>query len=203
MPICFRLLVHWMRRAASRAAWTAGSKQGDQHGDDGDHHQQFDQCKGSTMMHFGWTPRRRNLGAQRDVKPTARRSRMLRGAAISRNGRCLTPRTRNERADGDRAVSIAMAWNQARMRRSGGRSRREARRAGRRQRVENGSRMPTVSSRRCPNIASDALLPTGPSEGALGSPESPQGAEFIWHGLAPARSGSGVGSGAGGRVCGS
>src|SRR5262249_38477163 len=24
MPICFRLLVHWMRRAASRAAWTAG-----------------------------------------------------------------------------------------------------------------------------------------------------------------------------------
>jgi hypothetical protein len=24
-PICFRLLVHWARRAASRAAWTAGS----------------------------------------------------------------------------------------------------------------------------------------------------------------------------------
>src|SRR5438270_6100505 len=24
MPICFRLLVHWARRAASRAAWTAG-----------------------------------------------------------------------------------------------------------------------------------------------------------------------------------
>src|SRR6516225_9032589 len=25
-PICFRLLTHWTRRAASRAAWTAGSK---------------------------------------------------------------------------------------------------------------------------------------------------------------------------------
>src|SRR4051794_8643211 len=24
-PICFRLLMHWARRAASRAAWTAGS----------------------------------------------------------------------------------------------------------------------------------------------------------------------------------
>jgi len=24
-PICLRLLVHWIRRAASRAAWTAGS----------------------------------------------------------------------------------------------------------------------------------------------------------------------------------
>src|ERR1700733_7793742 len=25
MPNCFRLLRHWLRRAASRAAWTAGS----------------------------------------------------------------------------------------------------------------------------------------------------------------------------------
>src|SRR5262245_26241330 len=25
MPICFMLLTHWARRAASRAAWTAGS----------------------------------------------------------------------------------------------------------------------------------------------------------------------------------
>src|SRR3954453_6808541 len=25
MPNCFRLLTHWLRRAASRAAWTAGS----------------------------------------------------------------------------------------------------------------------------------------------------------------------------------
>src|SRR4051812_35217846 len=25
-PICFRLLVHWDRRAASRAAWTAGNR---------------------------------------------------------------------------------------------------------------------------------------------------------------------------------
>src|SRR5258707_10538814 len=26
MPICFMLLMHWARRAASRAAWTAGSR---------------------------------------------------------------------------------------------------------------------------------------------------------------------------------
>src|SRR5262249_24001857 len=26
MPICFMLFTHWARRAASRAAWTAGSK---------------------------------------------------------------------------------------------------------------------------------------------------------------------------------
>src|SRR5947209_3275288 len=25
MPTCFRLLMHWARRAASRAAWTAGN----------------------------------------------------------------------------------------------------------------------------------------------------------------------------------
>jgi hypothetical protein len=24
-PICFRLLLHWLRRADSRAAWTAGN----------------------------------------------------------------------------------------------------------------------------------------------------------------------------------
>src|SRR5262249_44651407 len=26
MPSCFRLLTHWVRRAASRAAWTAGKR---------------------------------------------------------------------------------------------------------------------------------------------------------------------------------
>ena len=45
MPICLRLLTHWMRRAASRAAWTAGSEQRDQHGDDRDDDQQLDQGK--------------------------------------------------------------------------------------------------------------------------------------------------------------
>ena len=94
------------------------------------------------------------------------------------------PATRDERADGDRDVSIAIAWNQARIRCSGGRSRREARRDGRRQRVENGS-----MRRAC--RAADARKPrrpqswlTGPSDGAPGSPESPQGAEFNRQGLA-------------------
>ena len=48
-PICFRLLVHWARRAASRADCTAGNKQRDQDGDDGDHHQELDQGEGRTM----------------------------------------------------------------------------------------------------------------------------------------------------------
>ncbi len=50
-PSCFRLLVHWMRRAASRADCTAGKQQGDQDGDDGDHDQQLDQREtGRTAM---------------------------------------------------------------------------------------------------------------------------------------------------------
>ena len=42
-PSCIRLLTHCARRAASRAAWTAGSSRRDQDGDDRDHHQQLDQ----------------------------------------------------------------------------------------------------------------------------------------------------------------
>ena len=42
-PSCFRLLMHCMRRAASRADWTAGNKLRDQHGDDGDDDQQLDE----------------------------------------------------------------------------------------------------------------------------------------------------------------
>ena len=42
-PICFMLLVHCMRRAASRAACTAGKQQRDQDRDDRDHDQEFDQ----------------------------------------------------------------------------------------------------------------------------------------------------------------
>ena len=65
-------------------------------------------------MHSNRTPKRRNLGAQRHVKPTARGPRMLRTAAISRNGRCSDPvDTPGACCTGDRAVSIANAWNQA------------------------------------------------------------------------------------------
>jgi len=34
-----RLFTHWVRAAASRTFCTAGTKQSDQDGDDGDHHQ--------------------------------------------------------------------------------------------------------------------------------------------------------------------
>ena len=52
MPSCLRLFLHWLRRAASRAAWIAGSKKRDQDADDGDHHQQFDQREASpSAMH--------------------------------------------------------------------------------------------------------------------------------------------------------
>ena len=43
------MLTHCARRAASRADWTAGSKQGDQDRDDRDDHQQLDQGKAATM----------------------------------------------------------------------------------------------------------------------------------------------------------
>jgi hypothetical protein len=60
--------------------------------------------------------------------------------------------------------------------------------------------MPTGSSRGCSEIAKAALLPTERPDGALGRPESPQGAEVIWHGLASVRPCFGAGSGAGGRI---
>jgi len=44
-------------------------------------------------------------------------------------------------------------------------------------------------------------LLTGLPDGALGSPELPQGAEVITHGLASVRSGSEIGAGARGGVC--
>ena len=44
-PICFMLLTHCDRRAASRAAWTAGNKQRDQDGDDRDDDEQLDQSE--------------------------------------------------------------------------------------------------------------------------------------------------------------
>ena len=42
MAICFKLLPHWTRRAASRTDSTAGQEQGDKHADDGNDDQQFD-----------------------------------------------------------------------------------------------------------------------------------------------------------------
>ncbi len=44
-PTCFELLVHWIRRAASQAACTAGRSRAIKHGDDRNHHQQLDQGK--------------------------------------------------------------------------------------------------------------------------------------------------------------
>ena len=45
--------MHCARRAASRAAWTAGQQQGDQHADDGDDHQQFDQREAAVAARRG------------------------------------------------------------------------------------------------------------------------------------------------------
>ncbi len=91
--------------------------------------------------------------------------------------------------------------DQPRARCSGGRSTREARRVGSRLRAGTDSATPTSSGSQCPNVAIAALLLTGPEEGEFGSPESPQGAEFIWHGLPPARAESVARSGARNRLC--
>ncbi len=123
------------------------------------------------------------------------------------DGRCdITRRTlsfpavaRDGRAHGDRKASIALAWNQARLKRSGGRSRREARPVGRRQRGGNGRQWPAASSRSRSTVARAALLLTGPTDGASGSPGSPQGAESR-HGSASTRSDLGGDSESGGRI---
>ena len=73
---------------------------------------------------------------------------------------------------------MAMAWNQATTRPSGGLSMREARRAGRMHREEKGKSRSRVPGRMRPIIESVAILPRGPTDGELGRPESPQGAEF-------------------------
>ena len=73
---------------------------------------------------------------------------------------------------------MAMAWNQATTRPSGGLSMREARRAGRMHREEEGKSRPGVPGRTCPIIESVATLAKRPTDGELGRPESPQGAEF-------------------------
>ena len=151
-------------------------------------------------MHFKWTLRSRNLGAQRHAKPSARRSDLcVGGCDVTR--RMLSDPADTQRARGrNRDVSIAMACNQATMRCSGGRSRREARRAGRRHRGETGRRLTALGERRCPLMARAASLPRGPTEdGAVGSPDSSQGAELM-HGLRSAPFDSGTGGGAGGRT---
>ena len=75
-------------------------------------------------------------------------------------------------------ASMVMAWNQATTEPSGGSSRREARRAGRMHREEERKSRPGVPASRCPFIESVATLARRPADGELGSPESPQGAEF-------------------------
>ncbi len=72
----------------------------------------------------------------------------------------------------------ARDWIQATAGRSGGSSRRESRRAGRVQRGEGKKCLAPVSGHVAPVKASEAALPTGPMDVEVGSPESPQGAEF-------------------------
>jgi hypothetical protein len=92
---------------------------------------------------------------------------------------------------GVRAVSVAMAWNQARLRCSGGRSSREPRRTRRMQQGSGGRRGPAARGAGGPQCASAATLPDGPGTGASGSPRSPQGAAPR-HGASPIRAGSAV-----------
>ena len=67
--------------------------------------------------------------------------------------------------------------------------------------MENGTGVPTISSRRYSSTASAAFLWTGPLDGVPGNPESPHGADFIMHAPAPVRPGSGFGSGCDSLVC--
>ena len=50
---CFSLLTQQVTLAASRTFCTAGNKQADQDGDDGDHHEKFDQRERGTMHALG------------------------------------------------------------------------------------------------------------------------------------------------------
>ena len=88
------------------------------------------------------------------------------------------PRAHGVRAHGGLDASIAIAWDQAMAVPSGGSSRREARRAGRMHREEEGRRLSEAWGRMCPIIESVAVFPTGLTDGELGRPESPHGAEF-------------------------
>jgi hypothetical protein len=73
---------------------------------------------------------------------------------------------------------MALALTQATKRRSGGLSMRQGRRAGSAHR-ENAVKSRRMSTgRKCPPIASVAILADGPDDPALGSPGSPQGDEF-------------------------
>ncbi len=115
---------------------------------------------------------------------TARRPRMPWTAVMSRNGNSLIlARTRS-------VLLIFQSWltmvrNQARTRRSGGFSRREARRGGNTRRVGKGNCRPTVSGSRRSHAASAAVCSRGRTEGGFGSAGSPHGADFT-HGLGSA-----------------
>ena len=144
-------------------------------------------------------PQSRTLRTWNDSNANDPRAAEGGGTAI--HGRTLPgPRTHGERADG---VSMRRwRWpgmNQATTRPSGGLSMREARRAGRMQREEEGKSRPGVPGRTRPIIESVATLPRGPTDGELGSPESPQGAEFKQGPVSASRP-CGIGSGADGRA---
>ena len=96
--------MHWIRRAASRADWTAGSKQGDQDGDDGDDDEQLDERErtrsaAGTVSHWATSPGKRingtGKGPEHDfeawyatgpVGPQAGRSRIGLGSRLGRSG---------------------------------------------------------------------------------------------------------------------
>jgi hypothetical protein len=110
--------------------------------------------------------------------PTTREPRMPWTAVRSRNGYWLIPvRTRSVLLKFQ--SSMTMVWNQTKTRRSGGFSRREARRGGRTKRGGKGNCRPTVSGRGRSHIASVAVFSTGPTEGGVGSPGSLHGAYVI------------------------
>ena len=142
-------------------------------------------------------PQGRTLRTWNDVMPTTRGPRKV-GEPRFMDGRYLAPETRKTCGRGFDA-SMAMAWNQATTRPSGGSSMRAARRAGRMHREEEGKSRPGVPGRTRPIIESVATLPRRPTDGELGSPESPQGAEFKQGPLSASRP-CGIGSGADGRA---
>jgi hypothetical protein len=129
-------------------------------------------------------PRVWTLGARTGV------TRATGAAAESRGPRIITrrtlslPRSHHERADEAPVASLAIAWIQPTAGRSGGSSRRAARRAGRVHRDWKAMSRPAEPGRSFPRRSSVAALPKGAADGApLGSAGSPHGAELT-HGFA-------------------
>jgi len=97
---------------------------------------------------------------------------------------------------------MAMRWNQARARCSGGLSLRETLRAGRMHRGGEGRKRPAAANGACAPMALAVTLPEGPGEfGAVGSPDPWQGEDFE-QGVESASVAPGTGGKRGGRTFG-